>query len=157
MAAHNIHIGFLSEPIDPVLFDSFVWHRGNIFLVVGKDHRLAERASIKLRELQNEAIVVFQEDTYPQNIIAKLCARQGIIPSFYLEGFETGLFYELCSTNKIAALWEGPLDNFPGCVRIEIEDVSLEWEARFIVQKNVYLNNAEKLFIEYAKNTLTIE
>jgi hypothetical protein len=124
---------------------------------VGKDHRLATKTSIKLRELQSEAVAVFQGDAYPQNIITKLCAQQGIIPSFYLEGFETGLFHELCSTNKIAALWEGSLDNFPGCVRIELEDISLEWEARFIVQKNVYLNNAEKLFIEYAKNTLAIE
>jgi hypothetical protein len=126
-------------------------------LVVGKNHRLAGRCSIKLQELQDEAIIVFNDDTYPQNVLSKLCAHNRIISSFYLEGFETDLFNELCSTGKIAAFWEGPMDKLPECVRIDIEDVNLEWEAHFIVQKNVYLNKAEKMFIKYAKDKLAIE
>jgi hypothetical protein len=155
MLEHNIHIGISSELVNPALFDSFVWHRGSICIVVGKNHRLADRSSIKLRELQGEIVIAFDDDTCSPNIVGKLCASKGIIPSFYLEGFELGLFNELCSTGKIAAFWAGPVDDkLAECVIIEIEDINLEWEASFIVQKSVYLNNAEKLFIEYAQKTL---
>jgi DNA-binding transcriptional LysR family regulator len=155
MLEHNIHLGFSCELIDTVLFDSFTWHKGDIFLVVGKNHHLASRGSIRLKELKDEVIVVFNDDSYPQNVLSKLCAQNGIIPSFYLEGSEVALFIELCSTNKVVAFWEGPRD-FPEWVSIEIEDFNIEWEASFIVQKNVYLNDAEKIFIEYVKNNLTI-
>jgi hypothetical protein len=156
MLEHTIHLGFVSGSVDSTVFDSFTWHRGSVFLLVGKNHPLAGRPAVKIKELQNEAIIVFDEDTYPQNIIARLCAQNGVIPSFYLGGFEVGLFNELCSSNKAVAFWEGPLDNLPGCVTVEIEDMNLEWEAYFIIQKNVYLNDAEKIFIEYTKNNLSI-
>jgi DNA-binding transcriptional LysR family regulator len=157
MLEHDIHIGLISGPVDSALFDSFVWHKDSTYLVVGKNHPLADRSSVKLEELKNESIIVYNDDTYPQNILAGLCAQHGIIPAFYLEGFETGLFHELCLSNRIIAFWEGPMGHFPGLVRIEIEDIKLEWSACLIVQKNVYLNDAEKYFIEYAKNNLPPE
>jgi hypothetical protein len=156
MLEHNIHLGFSSGPVDSSLFDSFTWHRGGVYLVTGKQHRLAGRSAIKLKELQDEMVIAFNDDTYPQNILTRLCVQNGIIPAFYLEGFEIGLFQELCSNNKIAAFWEGPMDYFPELIRIEIEDINLEWEAHFIVQKNVYLNDAEKQFIEYVTSNLPI-
>jgi DNA-binding transcriptional LysR family regulator len=155
MLEYNIHIGLIGgEPIDSTLFDSFVCHKDAVYLVAGKNHSLAGRPSVKIEELKKETVIVFNDDAYPQNILTRLCAQHGIIPSFYLGGFETGLFHELCLSNRILAFWEGSMDCFPGLVKIEIEDIQLEWSAHFVVQKNVYLNDAEKNFIAYAKNNL---
>jgi DNA-binding transcriptional LysR family regulator len=154
MLEHNIHVGLIGEPVDTALFDSFVWHKDSVYLVAGKDHPLAKRSSVKIEELKSETVIIYNDDTYPQNVLAGLCAQHGIIPSFYLEGFETDLFHELCSSNRILAFWEGPMDHFHGLVKIEIEDIKLEWSAHFVIQKNVYLNDAEKNFIAYAKNIL---
>jgi LysR family cyn operon transcriptional activator len=156
MLEHNIHIGLIGEPVDSTVFDSYVCHTSSVYLIAGKNHPLAGRSSVKLGELKNEAIIVYNDETYPQNILVGLCARHGITPSFYLEGFETGLFHELCSSGKVLAFWEGSMDFFPGLVKIEIENVKLEWSAHLVVQKNVYLNDAEKSFIEYAKSRLKI-
>jgi hypothetical protein len=156
MLEHTIHIGFVSEPVDTSLFDSYTWHKGSVFLIVGKNHPLAGRASIKLKELQDDSVIVFSDDKYPQNMLASICVRNGIIPAFYLEGYETGLFRELCASNKIAALWEGSTADYPDLVSLEIEDLNAKFQADFIVQKNVYLNEAERNFIEYAKANLPI-
>jgi DNA-binding transcriptional LysR family regulator len=157
MLEHNIHVGFSYEPVDSALFDSFTWYKDNVFLIVGENHRLANRSSVKLRELQDEAIIIYNDDSYPENALSKFCLQNGVSPSFYLEGFDVALFNELCSTNKAVAFWAGPLGDLLGCVTVQIEDMNLEWEVHFIVQRNVYLNDAEKTFIEYAKNNLPMK
>jgi DNA-binding transcriptional LysR family regulator len=154
MLEHNIHIGLIGEPVDSTLFDSFLWHTGSIHLVAGRNHPLAGRSSVKIEELKNETIITFNDETYPHNILIRACVQHGITPSSYLEGFELGLFHELCSSNRALAFWEGPMDTLPGFAKIEIEDLRLEWSAHLVVRKNGYLesvHNVDTLWTDFLK------
>jgi DNA-binding transcriptional LysR family regulator len=156
MLEHNIHTGFVTEPVDHTIFDSFELTRNKVALAAGKQHPLAKRESVKLSELKDESVAIYDDGVSPQNRLLNLCLQNGIVPDFYFAGFEHGLFKEFCSANKIVAFADKAMARSLGLVSITIEDADLEWHVNFLVRKNIQLNNAEKAFVEYTKSILKI-
>ncbi|MDR1177088.1 MAG: LysR family transcriptional regulator [Treponema sp.] len=150
----NIHIGFLGNPFDTSQLES-VWHkRGKLFLIAGKGLHLAHRHSLKLEELRNESLVTVTGDGYATSTIINLCIKGGVKPSVLLNVHEADLIHELCATNKMIGLWTGSMDRISDLVPIDIEDIDLHWEYHIVVNKHTFITNAEKAFIEYAKEKL---
>jgi DNA-binding transcriptional LysR family regulator len=160
MLEYNIHLGFCNEPIEDTdsLFDVFPFQKYKTYIIMGNGHHLAGGGtSITIPELKNESLIVYDDILRPYNILEKFCEHHGIMPAIYINAFEIGLIYELCSTNRFIAFWAGPFENsFSGLVAMELSDVDLQWDFNFLVQKDVIFTKTETAFIQYAKDRLGI-
>ncbi|MDR1905099.1 MAG: LysR family transcriptional regulator [Treponema sp.] len=156
MVKHKIPLGFSSAPIDINVFDSVYCKRDKLVLIAGKEHRLARRSSVRLKELREESVAFLNTRMYPFSIIADIFAQHGIKPAMYLDGSEVSFLYELCGTNRIVGFWGGPIRQFPELVSVPIEDMDLYFEFHLVVNKNIYINDAAKQFIAYTKKHLAL-
>jgi DNA-binding transcriptional LysR family regulator len=148
------HVGFATLPIDFTLFDSIWSQRLKVSLMVGEDHPLARRTSIKFQELKNETLITLNSQSAPRIIVEKTCAQYGFKPKILLAGIENKLMHELCRTNRVVSLFMTPFDKLPGIKKVEIEDLELYWEFHLLVNKHAHLSAAVQTFIQYAKTAL---
>lgn len=151
---NKLQIGFSSAPIDEYLFDSFLCVRSKLLLLVGEQHRFAEGASVKMRDLRGESVIVLNGHMNPNSMLIDLCAKSGVKPEVRLSGSEMGLACELIGSGRFVGFCgEGPIP-FPGLTQVEVEDMELWFEFYLIVNRHVYLGEAAKRFIAYAKKRL---
>jgi DNA-binding transcriptional LysR family regulator len=151
---HKIHLGFSPAPIDTTLFDSVYYERRKLYLVVGRKHRFARRASIRMADLRDESIITLNSTTNPQGPLADICARHGVELKIFLTASENGLVRELCNTHRIVSFFAGPRDQFADLVPVDIEDLDLYLEFHLIVNKHAYIGAAPHRFIAYTRETL---
>jgi DNA-binding transcriptional LysR family regulator len=154
MLENKLQIGFSPAPIDTNLFESLLCERNKLGLMVGEKHRLAQRSSIKLRDLKDETVIFLNNRMHPFGLLMDQCIRNGVVPGIHLSSSAMGLTCELISTNRVVGFGGGPPDRFPGLVRIDIEDMDFYWEYHLIVNKYTYISDAAKQFIAYAKERL---
>jgi DNA-binding transcriptional LysR family regulator len=154
MLEEKLQLGFSPAPIDTNLFASILCEKSKLSILVGKNHRFAQRSSIKLQELKEETVITLNNHIHPTDLLMELCARIGVKPGTYLSGHEIDLSCELIDTNRYVGFGAGPQDRFPGLVRLDIEDMDFYWEFHLIVNKYAFISDAAKQFIAYAKDRM---
>jgi DNA-binding transcriptional LysR family regulator len=150
IAEHRLQLGLSPAPVDPGRFESRYYKKSRIGLIAGKRHRLAKHASIKVRELKDEEVIVLNSNRYLMDI----CARNGIRSIIHLKASETSLIYELCSTNRIVAFWADNIYRFPGLAHIAVENMDAYREYHLIVNKDAFQSEAAQQFCAYAEREL---
>jgi DNA-binding transcriptional LysR family regulator len=149
MLDYNINIGFVGAPVNENLFESLLFRRIKVGLVMGEKHHLSKRGSIKLHELRGEQIIVLNGN---RNLI-NFCRRNDIRPRMRLNLAELDLVSELCVFGRVACLM-GKLVNFTGLNYIDIEDSDLYIENHLVVNRNRHKSAAVEKFIAYAREQL---
>jgi len=78
----EIDVGFLRPPVDPVNLDCELLFEEEFVVVLPKNHRLARRRSLRLKEVAGEALVIFDRNfsTGLYDKIQGLYSRQGLTP-----------------------------------------------------------------------------
>jgi DNA-binding transcriptional LysR family regulator len=150
IAEHKLQVGLSPAPVDSSRFESRFNRKSKIGLITGKKHRLSGRASIRMRELKDEEVIILNYNKY----LIDMCAMNGIRSIIHLKASEISLIYELCSTNRIVAFWADSIYRFPGLAHIEVEDIEIYREYHLIVNKHVYISDAANQFIDYARKEL---
>jgi DNA-binding transcriptional LysR family regulator len=151
---YNMDLALSPAPIDFSAFDSIHHVRNKLFLAVGKTHPLAGVPSVQLRDLRDEAVISLNTHNHPQLLLTELCMRHGFKPKILLSGSENHIMQELCATGKFVSFFAAPLDEFPGLVRVDIEDMDLYWEGHLVLNKNTCVGKAVERFISYVQKTL---
>jgi DNA-binding transcriptional LysR family regulator len=87
---HEIDVGFLRPPIDQVNLDCELLAEEEFVVVLPKSHRCARRKSLKLKEIADEPLVIFDRvlSTGLYDKILGLYSRQGLTPHFALPHVE---------------------------------------------------------------------
>jgi DNA-binding transcriptional LysR family regulator len=150
IAEHKLQLGLSPAPVDSSRFESRFSKKSKIGLIAGKKHRLSGHPSIKVRELKDEEVIILNNNKY----LIDICAINGVRSIIHLKASEISLIYELCSTNRIVALWADSIYRFPGLAHIEVEDIEVYREYHLIVNKYVYISDAANQFIDYARKEL---
>jgi DNA-binding transcriptional LysR family regulator len=153
MLEHSIQNGFSPGPINTNFFYPVYSDSRKVKLIVGKDHHLAGRTSVKLQELNSETIIMMNSRMYPSSVLQDLCAQAGIKPAIVLPDPDD-LVFELCSTNRMVGFWTYSADVPPELLCIDIEDIDLDWKLYLIVNKYAHFNDALQKFIPYAQEQL---
>jgi DNA-binding transcriptional LysR family regulator len=151
---HKIHLAFTPAPIDYNFFESVYTEKRKMFLLAGKKHPLARFSSVRLRELRNHIVITLNSRTHPQGLLMDICRHNGVQPRILLNGAENNLVRELCGSGRALSFFAGPIDMFPECKKIIIEDVDLDWEFHLVINKYAYLNRAAETFIAYTWEAL---
>ena len=84
--------------------------------------------------------------------LTDICYRNEIDISIHLSASEFTLASELCKSNHYVCF--ASQDRRRELVSIEIEDIEIYLEIYFIINKNTFLDEGAKRFIDYAKKTL---
>jgi len=78
----EIDVGFLRPPVDPVNLDCELLFEEEFVVVLPKEHRLARRRSLRLKEVAGEPLVIFDR-SFSMGLydrILGLYSRQGLTP-----------------------------------------------------------------------------
>jgi DNA-binding transcriptional LysR family regulator len=146
-----IALGFCNSPVNTTFFEILHTWKHRLIIVAGERHPLANRSSIKLKELQGETLILLNNQRHPQPVLMDLCNRAGITRYAYLGVSDSRLYRELCSTNRFVSFWAGPV-NVPGLIGIEVDELKdICTEANFIRNKNVWLGDAAAAFIAWTE------
>jgi DNA-binding transcriptional LysR family regulator len=135
---------FSFSSFDTNKFEGIFCGKQKIGLIAGKNHPLANRESVPVQELRNWDFITLQ--TSPLNDI---CLQNGIAIDTQICSLDIALITELCETGRFIAFWGGQApDNLK---RIEIAGMKNYVELYLLVNKQAFINDAAKTFIEYAK------
>ena len=150
----NMHIGFTMGPIDDENFESYLLWKNKTTLLASKNHPFSSKSSVTMAELRDEAIIILANSKYQSSIPYSRCIEHGIVPQIQLNVYESDLVHELCATNTMLAIWGSAVAPFDDLAIIEIADMNIECEFFLVINKNTQLNNAENVFLGYAKERL---
>ena len=88
---HEIDVGFLRPPVDRVRLDCELLFEEEFVVILPPTHRLARRKSVKLKEIADEPLIVFDR-SFSSGLYDKilgLYGRQGLTPHFAVTRVES--------------------------------------------------------------------
>jgi DNA-binding transcriptional LysR family regulator len=150
----EIDIGFCA-PQEPIKnFSSFPIMNQELFLIVNKDHRLADKSEVDLCELANDPFVLYKPETALHDVIDKLCQDAGFQPSMSFEAFEERTVAGLVGAKLGVAL----IPFVPG---LDMQKLSLIpvrkphclIKIQMVYRTDGYKSPGLKHFISYVENT----
>jgi DNA-binding transcriptional LysR family regulator len=154
MLEKKLHLGFFCVRHDTQQFYSVFNNKTEVKLLCGKEHRFAKRHSIKLAELRDENVIGLTNTLPPLNAMFELCRQNGAKLETVLGPGEFTLHRVLCETGRYVVFGTDDRVDVLGLVALDIEDVKLYWEFDLVVNKFVFLTEAEEKFIAYTKDNL---
>jgi DNA-binding transcriptional LysR family regulator len=154
MLENKLHLGFFCVPYDTQQFYSVLKHRTRVKLICGKSHRFANRHSIRLAEMKDENVIALTNTLLPFGAIFEQCRQGGAKLETLLSPGDLSLRNLLCATGRYVAFGTDEQAAAAGFAAVVIEDTDLYWEFDLVVNKFVFLTEAEEAFIAYAKKNL---
>ena len=155
LAERELDIGFVTGPIGLSGFEQCLVQSERFVCVVYESHRLANRESVRLKELANEDFVhglpQFWEHFY--SYLIPLCRKAGFMPKIIQEAFNTASILGLVASGMgITVLTENVRNSIgPGLVVIPIEDVS-ERLPDVAIWKADAMGGPKELFANYLRD-----
>ncbi len=149
----EIDVGFCS-PQEPIKnLSSFQLTNEELFLIVNKDHILADKMEVDLCEVANDPFIIYKPETSLHDVIDKLCQSAGFHQSMSFEAFDEGTVAGLVGAKLGVAL----IPFIPG---LDMQKVSLIHVRKphcfigiqMVYRTNGYMSPALKHFISYVEN-----
>ncbi len=149
---NELPVGITAPPIDGDKFDCFLLLKKRFLLVVGRNHRLAGRTSVKMEELRGEEAITRLAWQGQDDLIAKFCAENGIKTNTRLSYLEPNLLKDILETGRyIIFASEASVLNDKDHPFIEVEDADIHVEFYLVVNKQAQINTAVELFIAWTR------
>lgn len=123
--------------------------REEMRVVVGREHPLAQKATVSIGEFFQEELVLFRKGYFHRKVVDRLAAEGGVAP---LIGFETNLVPLIKSIIKqgfgISTLLAMALENDPDLVHLPFAepvwlDLCIAW------RREGYLSRANQAFVDF--------
>jgi len=154
----SIKIWFCSGTYDKDLFDVLFERRQELFLIAGETHPLAKKKSVRMSDLIGIPLINIASDLGHQSKLKLNMSKVGVAPQYLLNPADRTLTMELVARGIAVSFHGGSFyKNFPGIVRIEIEDLNVEFSEGIIIRKDTYKTDAIKRFVEYVERLLEKE
>jgi hypothetical protein len=155
MIENKLHLGFFCAPHDAQQFYSVFNCKTEVKLICGEKYRFAQRHTIKLAELEGENVISLTNNRLPLSVAFELCRQNGAKLETVLSPGDLSLRNILCKTGRYVAFGTNEQAAGQELVAIDIEDVYLYWEFDLVVNKFIFLTEAEEAFVAYAKKELS--
>ncbi|MDQ0216514.1 LysR family transcriptional activator of glutamate synthase operon [Oikeobacillus pervagus] len=149
----EIDLSFVS-PVPPTSEEihSHIFFNENMRVLIPEQHALAKREYIKLRELKDDAFVLFRSGFDMRNLVMDACYQVGFSPNVAFESEEIYTIKGLVEAGLgISLLPETTLTDHtpPGTVSIPISEPNIFRTVGAIKTKERELPPSEKLFYEF--------
>ncbi|NCC67940.1 MAG: hypothetical protein EOM14_07055, partial [Clostridia bacterium] len=144
-----------SGPYDTSQYEVLYETRHNLFLIAGESHPLAKKKSIKMADLVGVPLINVSSDLGHQTMLKLNMSKVGVAPQYILSTRDRVLTMELVAKGIAASFHGGAFyKDFPGIVRVEIEDLDIEFSMGIIIRKDAYRTDAIKRFVAHVENVL---
>ncbi|MEI7025350.1 cidABC operon transcriptional activator CidR [Paenibacillus sp. y28] len=153
----SLDMGVVLLPVNEELFDSFVFVKEQIKLIVPPSHPLARRERVAFEELAGESFILLREDFALHDRIIAECVRSGYKPRVVYESSQWDFISEMVAAGLGIAMLPETI-----CARLddrrvrqlELVEPALPWRLGMIWRKDGYLSFAAKEWIRFTKQVL---
>ncbi len=152
----QLDVGIAVLPTTEDEFHHFSFMKEELRVVVQKNHRLVARKQIKLNELENESLILFNKDFALNDRIRGACKEAGFLPKVVSESsqwdfigkmIEAGLGISILPTSVYKLLKED-------LIAIQVVKPVIEWDLAIIWRKNQYLSYATTEWLKFTQERL---
>lgn len=122
-----------------------------ILVAVPSNHRLAERTSVSLMDLQEEGFVGVKKGYGTRDLVDAVCKKAGFVPRYVYEGDEPARLSALVEAEIGIAFMPGSAQNAREQIRyLQVEDQELKREIALLWHTSRYISPAAQQFREVA-------
>jgi LysR family transcriptional activator of glutamate synthase operon len=136
-------------PLDHPEVEGHILFTEEMMAILPPSHPLAENTFIHLKQLENEAFVMFREGYTLRTIVVEACQRAGFEPKIAFEGEETDTIRGLVAAGlgvgllpAIALIEQGPIEP----VKVRINEPRVTRTVGFVTSRTRKLTPSEKVF-----------
>ncbi|MFI3213433.1 MAG: LysR family transcriptional regulator [Eubacteriales bacterium] len=156
----SIDVGAVVTPVksDKTIINHIIY--GEIVVVLNKQHPLADKSAISIKELKNENFLTFTEDFMMYDKTISVCHEAGFKPEIVLKTSQWDFILEMVSLSQgITLMPRHILERFNtnNLKLLPITSPSIRWNVAIITKKNKYLSNAVNLFINHIVQYTTLQ
>lgn len=156
LANDEIDIGITTLPVDGTIFNSIPLYQEDLKLVLNKEHHLAHRKTVEMKELANEDFILFNEDFYLNDKIREAAKNAGFIPKTISKISQWNFIENLLNAHLGVSILPDNIvrmldSNFK---HININDSAMKWELGVIWKKEKYLSHVTRQWIDFMSQRL---
>ena len=148
-----VNLGFVVLPTNDRLFDIRSFIEDEFVLFIHQDHPLAQKDKVSIKELKNEAFIIFSEEFTLHDVVIQACNKAGFIANVAYKSSQWDLIVELVASQLgITLLPKSIFDkqNNKNIKMIPIEE-ELYWKLAIITKKDGYLPFSVMEFLNFAQ------
>lgn len=152
----ELDFGVVVLPTTQEGFASHAFIHEKLKLIVPIGHRFAQRKSITLNELENEAFIMFNKDFSLRESIVKACKDAGFKPKIILETSQLDFIEEMVASDiGITFLPDSTCQELTREVTaVAVASPTMEWRLALIWKQDAPLSYVMKEFIQFAEEKL---
>ncbi|MGG4145061.1 LysR family transcriptional regulator [Paenibacillus algorifonticola] len=154
VASGAIDAGIVMMPVRNDQFEVFPVQTASLRVVMHRQHPLAGRSKLTLRELEQEAFIMYREDFALHARIIDECARLGFKPKIMLESSQWDFICETVAVGLGIALLPEAICQKLDTSRIHtiaMVDPVIPWNLAMIWRRDGYLSFAAQEWIRFTK------
>ncbi|SNZ17133.1 DNA-binding transcriptional regulator, LysR family [Terribacillus aidingensis] len=147
----EFELGVAVMPIDAKEFNYYPIVEEEMKLMVHREHPLADRNLVELKELRNEDFIFYNEEFALHDIMRKRCIEEGFEPHILFKSAQWDFISEMVAANLGVSVLPESICNRTYNADIRIIDLtpSIPWNLAIITKKEKYISYAGRRFIEF--------
>ena len=152
-------IALTISPIDIRKFNCFPVMKKQIYILVNKEHPLAQREKISLRDLDGEKIVTLDYKHRSYLYFEQICREKGICTHIVdMTNSCLGLYYKASAQKCVGFTVEGLVDqlNYPSICLVPINLEEYSWDISLITKKGKGITKSTQTFIDHILNNYSV-
>ena len=144
----KVHLVFATEMEDERIGSTLIGEQDYV-LLVSKEHRLAERDSVRIEELDGEDYIAYSKDTQLRTILGNMFKKTGTRPRITAETAQDIMIYGLVAAGRGIAITPCPLGATPYNVKYVRVEGSQKRRLYLLWNKETFLPAAATQFRDY--------
>lgn len=147
----EFELGVAVLPIDEEQFDVYPIVEEEMKLLVFKDHRLASRKVVDIKELKEEEFIFYHEEFALNQIMRNQFIEVGFEPKILFQSSQWDLMTEMVAANLGITILPRSICNraFNPDIRVIELKEDILWRLAVITKKDRYISNAGRTFIDF--------
>jgi LysR family hydrogen peroxide-inducible transcriptional activator len=154
LRAGLIDLAIMALPTRGNDLECFSLRSERLFAIFPKDHKMARKPSVLLRELKNESFLLLRDDHCFRETAIEVCKRSRLLPRVV---FESGQFSSILAMVGaglgISIVPEMALERRPDCSFVLIADERAERTIGIAVLKGHFLTGAQRAFLNHLQTS----
>jgi len=147
----EFELGVAVLPLDEQQFNVYPIVEEEMKLLVYKDHHLARRKVVDIKELLNEEFIFYHEEFALNQIMRNHFISAGFVPKILFKSSQWDLMTEMVAANLGITILPQSICNRVVNSDIKVIDLKQEilWRLAVLTKKDRYISNAGRTFIDF--------
>ena len=149
----TVNLGFVVLPTNDKLFDVRPFIEDEFVLFIHKDHPLAQKEVVSIKELKNEFFILFSEEFTLHDLVIQACNKAGFITNIAFKSSQWDLIVELVASQLGITLLPKSIFEKQNNKDIKMVPIveELYWKLGIITKKDGYLPFSVSEFLTFAQ------